>query len=156
VSIVETTNDQCPKRGAALNHMTKADDGYGVIQPCEYCQALVQVVQPPITRAGGGRLPPVPSAWPTEERLPDTGLIDRLLALRDEPLTDHMLATRTIGGPEWEAHRHAVDAVLAILVPAMREIVDLTANTAHGSNVIYTPEIEAVIGHVPIRGWRSE
>lgn len=93
-----------------------------------------------------------PRKAPPEEEITG-GLIDRLLALRSMPEPGIILA----GEVAVKAWQGAVDRCLDALVPALKKVSLAEAVANHGVNCVFKPEIEEVIGRVPLRktakGW---
>jgi hypothetical protein len=85
------------------------------------------------------------------------GLIDTLLILLEQPVTDAMWEDVNREGPLWAQHRASVGACLDVIVPALQRVVTLGAANPHGINCIYKPDVEEALGKVPLkrtkRGW---
>jgi hypothetical protein len=90
-----------------------------------------------------------------------SGLIDRLLAARSEPITPQLLADTQTGrgaldadgnpppiSVQWRAHIDAIDWALDLLVPAARQLVMLPEHLA-GSGTVRKQEVERIVGRVP-------
>jgi len=99
-----------------------------------------------------------------------SGLIDRILAARHEPISPELLAdfengrtsveidetggevavTRALS-PRWQGHIDAIDWVLDLLVPAARQLVMLSEYPA-GTGSVRKGEVEKIVGRVPFEG----
>ena len=95
-----------------------------------------------------------------------SGLIDRILAARHEPITPELLAdfdngrvdeaegvTRALS-PRWQGHIDAIDWVLDQLVPAARQLVMLSEYPT-GSGGVRKSEMEKIVGRVPFEDIRK-
>lgn len=145
---MDTTNDQCPERGPALNHISSSSSQ----GRCLYCsQPVEQVPSRPIVT----KVAPVVSGAERKVHLSaedlDMGLLDAILALRHEPISEAMLADPSRTSDEWLGHMGAVDAVLDLIVPALRQISELPKVGDHGDNCIFRPAVDKRIGRVPKR-----
>lgn len=147
---METTNDQCPERGPALTHISSISSS----GRCIYCaQPVAQVPSGPPTPTVTKVAPAVSGDRKLHlaaEDL-DMGLLDAILALRHEPISEAMLADPSRTSDEWLGHLGAVDAVLDLIVPALQQIASLEASRDHGSNCIFRPAVDKQIGRVPKR-----
>jgi hypothetical protein len=82
------------------------------------------------------------------------GLIDRLVAARNEPITSELLSDAQTGrsgapmSPQWRAHRDAIDWALDLLVPAAKKLLMLTESPP-GSGNVRKVDVERIVGQVP-------
>jgi hypothetical protein len=81
------------------------------------------------------------------------GLLDRALVIRQAPNPEFLLGD-PVGITAWKA---GVDTLLDELVPALKKISMMSATSNHGPNCIHKPDVEAIIGRVPLtrtaKGW---
>ena len=145
---MDTTNDQCPERGPGLTHTVNGTT------TCLHCHQTViwQPSRPTIAKVSGSQPAPEPErkVHLAAEDL-DMGLLDAILALRHEPISEAMLADPSRTSDEWLGHLGAVDAVLDLIVPALQAITSLPRAGEHGDNCVFRPAVDRKIGRVPKR-----
>lgn len=78
------------------------------------------------------------------------GMLDRILALRNTPITPELLGELNKDAPIWRAHEEAIDACIDAMLPGLRRLVSLPARVIHDSHCVSKAEIERAIGRVPL------